>query len=215
MWHQIDWVSRSTFLLLLLMSVSCWYVALVKFFQQRRILNEARELQETHQDILTAIDRLPWQSPFHALAAQVREASLQVKQTHGLEIDGWVGQALGAVLQQCAAQQQAGMTLLATVGSTSPFVGLFGTVWGIFHALTAISQSGQATLAQVAGPVGEALVMTALGLAVAVPAVFAYNLLLRRNRVVDDAMRQSANRIHAASVIKHLNEVPRLMANRS
>ena len=89
------------------------------------------------------------------------------------------------------------LSLLATVGSTSPFVGLFGTVWGIYHALTAIGLAGQASIDKVAGPVGEALIMTALGLAVAVPAVLGYNFLLRRNSAAMDDVRDFAGELHA------------------
>jgi biopolymer transport protein ExbB len=92
---------------------------------------------------------------------------------------------------------QSGLAFLATVGSTSPFVGLFGTVWGIYHALTAIGISGQASIDKVAGPVGEALIMTAIGLAVAVPAVLAYNWLVRRNKAVMDEVRTFGNDLHA------------------
>ncbi|MGJ7544240.1 MotA/TolQ/ExbB proton channel family protein, partial [Variovorax sp. LT1R16] len=90
-----------------------------------------------------------------------------------------------------------GMSLLATVGSTSPFVGLFGTVWGIYHALTAIGVAGQASIDKVAGPVGEALIMTAIGLAVAVPAVLGYNWLLRRNVAVMDDVREFSGELHS------------------
>ncbi|MGH8286210.1 MAG: MotA/TolQ/ExbB proton channel family protein, partial [Steroidobacteraceae bacterium] len=92
---------------------------------------------------------------------------------------------------------QSGMPFLATVGSTAPFVGLFGTVWGILNALIAIGIAGQASIDKVAGPVGEALIMTALGLAVAVPAVMGYNWLLRRNKAVQDALRNFASDLHA------------------
>jgi biopolymer transport protein ExbB len=90
-----------------------------------------------------------------------------------------------------------GLAFLATVGSVSPFVGLFGTVWGIYHALTAIGMSGQASIDKVAGPVGEALIVTALGLAVAVPAVLAYNWLLSRNKLAMADVRAFANDLHA------------------
>jgi len=91
---------------------------------------------------------------------------------------------------------ESGLTVLASVGSVSPFVGLFGTVWGIYHALASISQSGQATLDKVAGPVGEALIMTALGLAVAIPAVLAYNALVRSNRVLSGELERFGYELH-------------------
>jgi biopolymer transport protein ExbB len=92
---------------------------------------------------------------------------------------------------------QAGLPVLASVGSTAPFVGLFGTVWGIYHALIAISLAGQASIDKVAGPVGEALIMTAIGLAVAVPAVLGYNVLLRRNKVVQERVAHFTHELHA------------------
>ena len=101
------------------------------------------------------------------------------------------------------AQAQDGLAVLATVGSTAPFVGLFGTVWGIYNALIRIGASGQASLDRVAGPVGEALVMTAFGLAVAVPAVLGYNWLVRRNRVALDRIRAFASDLHAVLLAQH------------
>jgi biopolymer transport protein ExbB len=95
---------------------------------------------------------------------------------------------------------QGGLAFLATVGSTAPFVGLFGTVWGIYHALTAIGIAGQASIDKVAGPVGEALIMTALGLAVAVPAVLGYNWMVRRNKVAMDRVRGFAADLHTMLV---------------
>ncbi|MBX6391965.1 MAG: MotA/TolQ/ExbB proton channel family protein, partial [Burkholderiales bacterium] len=101
-------------------------------------------------------------------------------------------------LEQVQSRLQDGLSFLATVGSTSPFVGLFGTVWGIYHALTAIGIAGQASIDKVAGPVGEALIMTAIGLAVAVPAVIAYNWLVRRNKRAMEEMRAFATELQLA-----------------
>src|SRR5947199_28455 len=108
--------------------------------------------------------------------------------------------AAAAALDRVHATTQGGLAFLATVGSTSPFVGLFGTVWGIYHALTAIGISGQASIDKVAGPVGEALIMTAIGLAVAIPAVLAYNWLARRNKAVMDEVREFADELNAVIV---------------
>jgi biopolymer transport protein ExbB len=99
-------------------------------------------------------------------------------------------------IDDSTARLQSGLAVLASVGSTAPFVGLFGTVWGIYHALTAIGIAGQASIDKVAGPVGEALIMTAMGLAVAVPAVLGYNWLVRRNKVTMEAVRRFANELH-------------------
>ena len=105
-----------------------------------------------------------------------------------------------AIALRSARELESGLSVLASVGATAPFVGLFGTVWGIYHALAAIGASGQASLDRVAGPVGEALVMTALGIAVAVPAVLAYNFLLRANRDVSRALDGFAQDLHAFSI---------------
>jgi biopolymer transport protein ExbB len=110
-------------------------------------------------------------------------------QTKQLDLNTWVGMALQRAIDVISNRLQSGLAFLATVGSTAPFVGLFGTVWGIYHALTAIGIAGQASIDKVAGPVGEALIMTALGLAVAVPAVLGYNWLVRRNRVAMELIR--------------------------
>src|SRR5882724_11354270 len=114
-------------------------------------------------------------------------ATMQSKQ---LDLNTWVGMALQRAIDVISNRLQSGLAFLATVGSTAPFVGLFGTVWGIYHALTAIGIAGQASIDKVAGPVGEALIMTALGLAVAVPAVLGYNWLVRRNRVAMEEVRR-------------------------
>jgi biopolymer transport protein ExbB len=114
-----------------------------------------------------------------------------------IPLNDWIAMAIQRAVDRVQSNTQNGLAFLATVGSTSPFVGLFGTVWGIYHALTAIGISGQASIDKVAGPVGEALIMTAIGLAVAVPAVLAYNWLVRRNKAVMDEVRTFGNDLHA------------------
>ena len=108
----------------------------------------------------------------------------------------WIGMSIQRAVDNINSRLQDGLAILATVGSTAPFVGLFGTVWGILHALTSIGTSGQASIDKVAGPVGEALIMTAIGLAVAVPAVMGYNWLIRRNKAVMDQTRAFAGDLH-------------------
>jgi biopolymer transport protein ExbB len=105
--------------------------------------------------------------------------------------------ALRRAVQRASAGLDSGLAILASVGATAPFVGLFGTVWGIYHALIGIGFTGQATIDKVAGPVGEALIMTAFGIAVAVPAVLAYNFLLRANRVIGQELDGFAHDLHA------------------
>jgi biopolymer transport protein ExbB len=114
-----------------------------------------------------------------------------------LDRDGWVQLSIHRATELITARLQGGLTILATVGSTAPFIGLFGTVWGIYHALTAIGIAGQASIDKVAGPVGEALIMTAIGLAVAVPAVLGYNWLLRRNKLALENIRTFGTDIQA------------------
>ena len=109
--------------------------------------------------------------------------------TEQIDRPTWITMSLQRSVDSISNRLQSGLAVLATVGSTAPFVGLFGTVWGIYHALTAIGIAGQASIDKVAGPVGEALIMTAIGLAVAVPAVLAYNWMVRRNKVAMDQVR--------------------------
>ena len=113
-----------------------------------------------------------------------------------MDLNAWVGMSLQRAIDVISNRLQNGLAFLATVGSTAPFVGLFGTVWGIYHALTAIGIAGQASIDKVAGPVGEALIMTAFGLAVAVPAVLGYNWLVRRNRAAMELVRHFGGGVH-------------------
>jgi biopolymer transport protein ExbB len=141
--------------------------------------------------------------PFARVAAQGLEASRHYRKsaTAGLAEAGGQGEFLTRAIRRAITRETAalesGLTVLASVGSTAPFVGLFGTVWGIYHALIAIGSSGSATLDAVAGPVGEALIMTAAGLAVAIPAVLAYNAFARGNRVVLAELDGFAHDLHA------------------
>jgi biopolymer transport protein ExbB len=116
--------------------------------------------------------------------------------TENIEYNSWVSMNVQRSLDDIQSRLQDGLAFLATVGSTAPFVGLFGTVWGIYHALTAIGIAGQASIDKVAGPVGEALIMTAIGLAVAVPAVLGYNWLVRRNKVTMESVRRFGADLH-------------------
>jgi biopolymer transport protein ExbB len=113
-----------------------------------------------------------------------------------VDYDTWLIRAIESALSRVQTRMQDGLALLATIGSTAPFVGLFGTVWAIYSALVKIGASGQASIDRVAGPVGEALIMTAIGLAVAVPAVFGYNWLLRKNKLAMESMRNFGAKLH-------------------
>jgi biopolymer transport protein ExbB len=141
-------------------------------------------------------------NPFRALAEEGRQArdhhSNTREQLHdALDISDWVTRALRNSIDDTVARLQSGLAVLASVGSTAPFVGLFGTVWGIYHALIGIGLAGQATIDKVAGPIGEALIMTALGLAVAIPAVLGYNALVRSNKFIVSRLNRFGHDLHA------------------
>ena len=173
-------VPKGTLIILVIMSLYSWYVIFTKVWDQRR-LRQAADLAEqkfwTAPSLKDAIERLPKDSAFRAIAEDgVRAQSHhEGRLTDRVDLHEWVTLTLQRSVDNLSTYMQSGLSVLATVGSTAPFVGLFGTVWGIYHALVAIGVSGQASIDKVAGPVGEALIMTAIGLFVAVPAVIAFN----------------------------------------
>ncbi len=193
---QADAVAKSILLLMLLMSVSTWYLIITKSFQnflsRRRSAGFLKFFWEA-PDLGAVAARLrahPPAEPFSHLAHHGLRAAEQHR-TRGAQrlveagsAEDFLTRSLRRAIEQTTASVESGLTVLASVGSAAPFVGLFGTVWGIYHALLAIGMSGQGTLDKVAGPVGEALIMTAIGLAVAIPAVLAYNAFTRHNRIV-------------------------------
>jgi biopolymer transport protein ExbB len=138
-------------------------------------------------------------SPFRYIAESGIKATShhEGKLLESIDLNTWVTMSIQRAVDNVSSRLQDGLAFLATVGSTAPFVGLFGTVWGIYHALTAIGIAGQASIDKVAGPVGEALIMTAIGLAVAVPAVLGYNWLIRRNKAAMDQIRGFGADLHA------------------
>ena len=183
---QADAISLATAAILAIMSIMTWSVILLKYGVNRRQRHAERHFLERfwkHRNHVQALDT----HPDHALG-RLAHTGLGIAR-HGSrssrpgDLDGLVTRALRQTLDAESAALEYGLTVLASVGSTAPFVGLFGTVWSVHRALLALGTSGQATLDQVAGPVGEALVMTAAGLAVAIPAVIAYNLFTRANRL--------------------------------
>jgi biopolymer transport protein ExbB len=201
LWKTSDSVAKMVLFLLLVMSVSCWYVTVVKLLEQSKM---ARQAKAASQDFWSAgtVEQgsaaLEVSSPFRFIAEAAISA---LKKHHGLmghiPLNDWLFMSIQRSVDRIQSNTQSGLVVLATVGSISPFVGLFGTVWGIYHALTAIGISGQASIDKVAGPVGEALIMTAIGLAVAVPAVLAYNWLVRRNKGVMDDVRSFGQDLHS------------------
>src|SRR3989475_10681431 len=201
LWRQGDFVARGTLIILMIMSIGSWYIGIIKVLEQRRMLKDAKEADEKFwhaHSVKEGVAALNEDSAFRFVAeksslAADHHATMQTKQ---LDLNAWVGMALQRAIDLIGNRLQSGLAFLATVGSTAPFVGLFGTVWGIYHALTAIGIAGQASIDKVAGPVGEALIMTALGLAVAVPAVLGYNWLVRRNRVAMELIRHFGGGVH-------------------
>jgi biopolymer transport protein ExbB len=194
LWHEGDVVARGTIVILAIMSMSTWYVLITKFLEQALLLRQARAAElglANEAGLRDAADRLDPHSNFRRVIEDGLEAAVQYDETLAARIDrlSWITMALQRSSDAIGNRLQTGLALLATVGSTAPFVGLFGTVWGIYHALTEIGIAGQASIDKVAGPVGEALIMTAMGLAVAVPAVLAYNWMVRRNKRVIDRFR--------------------------
>ena len=201
LWLQSDIVLRAVLLILAVMSIGSWYVIVTKLLEQIRIGGHAKSAASNFWDAGTVQDgagKLREGSPFRDIA----EAGLEATRRHGglharVDFNDWVDLSMHRATERVQRRLSIGLSFLATVGSTSPFVGLFGTVWGIYHALTAIGLAGQASIDKVAGPVGEALIMTALGLAVAVPAVLGYNFLLRRNSSVMDDVRDFSGELHS------------------
>lgn len=204
-WSQGGVVIQLVALLLLAMSVASWVVIVLKALDALRYKKNASHLEEFwgSSSVEVGLEKLGGdpQNPFYKLALQGLQASQHHTNTRALQdslcISDWVTRSLENSVDEFTAKLQSGMAVLASVGSTAPFVGLFGTVWGIYHALLSIGANGQASIDQVAGPVGEALIMTALGLAVAIPAVLGHNALVRTNKSVLHKQRRFAHDLHA------------------
>ncbi len=201
LWSQGDFVARGTLIIMCIMSMGSWYVIFTKLFEQRAMMKSARTSADAFwkaSSIKTGVGALEEGSAFRFIAEQGIKASDHHEGTMVEAIDKhtWISMSVDRAVGSIQNRTQDGLAVLATVGSTAPFVGLFGTVWGIYNALVKIGISGQASIDKVAGPVGEALIMTAIGLAVAVPAVMGYNWLIRRNKSVMDQTRTFAGDLH-------------------
>jgi len=201
LWKQGDFVARGTLIILIIMSIGSWYIGVVKVIEQARVMKDAMEADEKFwkaKSVKDAVVALREDSAFRFVAEKAAFAAEHHGNMPGqrLDLNSWVSMTAQRAMDVVANRLQRGLAFLATVGSTAPFVGLFGTVWGIYHALTAIGIAGQASIDKVAGPVGEALIMTALGLAVAVPAVLGYNWLVRRNKVAMELVRHFGGGVH-------------------
>lgn len=201
LWKGSDAITKTVLLILLSMSIGSWYIIVVKLLEQAKIGRQAKKTTDSFWSagsVQQGAENLEGSSPFRFIA----EAGIEATKKHDgllqhVGFNEWVTLSIQRAIERIQSRLQGGLAFLATVGSTAPFVGLFGTVWGIYHALTAIGVAGQASIDKVAGPVGEALIMTAIGLAVAVPAVLGYNWLVRRNKSVLDDVRAFGSDLHS------------------
>ena len=205
LWDQGDWVARGTLIVLIVMSMGSWYILITKLYESLKLSGEARAAKNTFfksRSLREGAEALKPNSAFRFIAdsgiaaSEHHEGAL----TENIDHNSWVSMSVQRSIDDIQSRLQDGLAFLATVGSTAPFVGLFGTVWGIYHALTAIGIAGQASIDKVAGPVGEALIMTAIGLAVAVPAVLGYNWLVRRNKVTMESVRRFGADLHGVLI---------------
>ena len=201
LWAQGDWVAKGTLIILVIMSLGSWYILVTKLYESIKIAGEAKNARATFfkaGSLQEGVKKLKEGSAFRFIAetgidaGEHHEGAL----TENIDRNTWVTMSVQRSVEEVQSRLQDGLAFLGTVGSTAPFIGLFGTVWGILNALTAIGIAGQASIDKVAGPVGESLLMTAIGLAVAVPAVLGYNWLVRRNKVTLDAVRGFAADLH-------------------
>lgn len=193
---QADAVGKTLLAILLIMSLASWYLIVTKAIANRWVRRRSEKFLTTFwnasslEAVANEIHTHGANEPFshltsHALFARVHHAKFgAAKLEEAGSSSEFLTRTMKKVLDEETAKMESGLTVLASVGATAPFVGLFGTVWGVYHALVAIGMSGAGTLDKVAGPVGEALIMTGMGLAVAIPAVLGYNFFTRSNRIV-------------------------------
>ncbi|MFZ1180017.1 MAG: MotA/TolQ/ExbB proton channel family protein [Herbaspirillum sp.] len=208
LWAQGDFVTKGVATLLVAMSIASWYVIVTKALQLLRFRRASSAAGHAFWDATSlpeGVAMLGADNPFTEVA-KAGAASMAHHAAHKghlhdqLSVSDWVTLSLRQAIDDASGKLQTGMAVLASVGSTAPFVGLFGTVWGIYHALVSIGTSGQASIDKVAGPVGEALIMTALGLAVAIPATFGYNALVRGNKSTIAKLNKFGFDLHALFV---------------
>ena len=205
-WTQGDFVTRAVAVILLTMSVVSWLVIVIKALDIVKFKKFAKSAPDFWHspDLASGLEKLgdDKQNPFRFMVLEGREATAHHRKTSAhlhdtLDISDWVTRCLRNGINEFTARLQSGLAILASVGSTAPFIGLFGTVWGIYHALIVIGTTGQASIDKVAGPIGEALIMTAFGLAVAIPAVLGYNALVRGNKSILIKLNSFAHDLHA------------------
>ena len=205
LWSEGDFVARGTLIILSIMSMGSWYILITKLIDQAKIFKQSKEVTAKFwkaSSIAAGSASLKEGSPFRFIA----ETGTKASQHHDgalleqIDLSTWVTMSVQRAVEKVQSRLQDGLSFLATVGSTAPFIGLFGTVWGIYNALTAIGMSGNASIDKVAGPVGEALIMTAFGLFVAVPAVLGYNWLVRRNKSAMEDVRSFSADVHSVLI---------------
>jgi biopolymer transport protein ExbB len=193
-------IAWTVFIILVIMSAASWYILFVKLFEQQKIINQGKRARSSFwqaANLREGAAKLEKNSAYRQIVDDGIIAQEQHnKLTDPIDQHDWMLGSLARSQGAIASKLSTGLALLATVGSTAPFIGLFGTVIGIYRALIKIGAAGQASIDAVAGPVGEALIMTALGLAVAVPAVMAYNWLMRRNKAVLEELARFTNDLH-------------------
>ena len=193
-------IAQITFGIMVIMSVGSWYIFFVKLIEQQKIIKEGRRARTAFwqsPNLREGANKLDKNGAYRQIVDDGLVAQEQhTKLTDPIDQHDWMTNSLARSQGAIVARLSSGLAFLATVGSTAPFVGLLGTVIGIYRALIRIGASGQASIDAVAGPVGEALIMTALGLAVAVPAVMQYNWLMRRNKTIGEELARFANDVH-------------------
>ena len=203
LWAQGGYVAKGTLIILVIMSLASWYIILTKLWDQRRVRRAYKEMEKGFWNAGNLRDGIAKLSGKDNAFKMIAEDGVRAAQHHEgrltdqIPLHEWITVSLYRSVDSISNRLQGGLAVLATTGSTAPFIGLFGTVWGIYNALIAISLAGQASLDKTAGPIGEALIMTAIGLFVAVPAVMGYNWLLRRNKDIIEKLRYFAADMHS------------------
>jgi len=199
LWAQGDFIAKGVLILLALMSAYSWFIIFTKWWEQRRLLKQAAEAEKNFwaaDNIKNGVNKLTGKGNiFRAIASEAIDSAEHhdSRMTQQVPLHEWIDNVIARGVARIGSALTTQLPFLATTGSTAPFIGLFGTVWGIYHALVAIGVAGQASIDKVAGPVGEALIMTAIGLAVAVPAVLGYNYLLGRNKQIMEKVKLFAS----------------------
>jgi biopolymer transport protein ExbB len=196
LWAQGDFVAKGVMVLLVLMSAYSWFIIFTKWWEQMRLLRQSKECDKNFwsaDNIKAGVTKLTGKGNiFKVIASEAIDAAEHhdtSQMTESVPLHEWIDNVIARGVARIGNALSTQLPFLATTGSTAPFIGLFGTVWGIYHALVAIGVAGQASIDKVAGPVGEALIMTAIGLAVAVPAVLGYNYLLGRNKEIMEKVK--------------------------